>query len=104
MARNFNELRAKMTARQRDAVKQKAREMMAEMLLSEIRRETGMTQEDLAASLGITQPALSRMESQSDIQISTLYRIIKALGGEMEILVRMPKGQVRLTQFTNPAA
>ena len=45
-----------------------------------------MTQDELAASLGVKQPTLSRLEGQDDMQISTLRRVIEALGGELEII------------------
>ena len=58
-----------------------AKEMMAEMLLAEIRKSVGLTQEELAAAVGITQPSLSKLENQDDMQVSTLRRLIVALGG-----------------------
>jgi predicted transcriptional regulator len=73
--------------------------MMTEMLLSELRKSAGVTQEGLASSLGIKQPTLSRMESQSDMQISTLRRVIESLGGKLEIIAHLPDGDVRLSQF-----
>ncbi len=80
--------------------KAKAKEMIAEMLLVEIRKEVGLTQEDLAKTLGIKQPSLSKLESQDDIQISTLRRLINALGGQLELIVHMPGGDIRISQFT----
>ena len=77
MARNFQELQDKMTPESQVRAKKRAREMMTEMLLSELRKYAGVTQEELASSLGIKQPTLSRMESQEDMQISTLRRLIE---------------------------
>jgi transcriptional regulator with XRE-family HTH domain len=74
---------------------------LAEMLLSEIRRLAGLTQEQLAGSLGITQPTLSQLESQGDMQISTLRRIVEALGGELEIIATLPTGRISLSQFND---
>jgi transcriptional regulator with XRE-family HTH domain len=99
MARNFNELRAKMSPESRQRAEERAREMMSEMLLGELRRLSGMTQIQLAAALGIKQPTLSQLESQDDMQISTLQRIVAALGGELEIVAKMPTGRVALRQF-----
>jgi transcriptional regulator with XRE-family HTH domain len=99
MARNFKELRDKMSPERRVRVEEQAREMMVEMLLAEIRKESGLTQVDLAEALGIKQPSLSKLEAQDDMRISTLRRIIKALGGELELVARMPKGTIRLRQF-----
>lgn len=83
--------------------KARAKEMMADMLLAEVRKAVGLTQEELAESLGIKQPTLSRLESQGDMQISTLRRLIRALGGELEIIARLPGGVIRLTQFEDAA-
>ena len=99
MARKFSELRGKMSPERRARVDAQAREMMVEMLLAEIRKEAGLTQADLAEALGIKQPSLSKLEAQDDMQISTLRRIIKALGGELELVAKMPRGTIRLGQF-----
>jgi len=87
----------------RARAKSRAKEMMAEMLLSEIRQAAGLTQEELAQALGVKQPTLSRLESQHDMQISTLDRLIRALGGELEIVARLPGGTIRITQFGDAA-
>jgi len=100
MARqNYSSLRGRMTPDQLLQADVKAKEMMAEMLLAEIRRESGLTQEDLAAAMGIKQPTLSKLEAQSDMQISTLQRLVRALGGELEIVAHLPRGDIRLSQF-----
>lgn len=99
MARNFRELEEKMTPESRTRADARAREMMAEMLLAEIRRFMDLTQEDLAGALGITQPTLSKMENQDDMQISTLRRLIEALGGQLEIIAHLPRGDIRIRQF-----
>ncbi len=103
MKKNFNELRDKMDPVRQNRAKLRAKEAMADMLLSEIRRQTGFTQEDLATALGITQPTLSKMESQADMQISTLRRLVEALGGNLELIAHLPGGDVRIGQFVPKA-
>jgi DNA-binding XRE family transcriptional regulator len=103
MAKNSKELEAGMRPESLARAKTRAKEMMAEMLLSEIRRTVGLTQEQLAVSLGIKQPSLSRLEAQDDMQISTLRRLVAALGGELEIIARLPGGAIRITQFQDAA-
>jgi DNA-binding XRE family transcriptional regulator len=100
MARNFKELEQKMPPESLARAKVRAKEMMAEMLLAEIRKSVGLTQEDLAAQLGIRQPTLSKLESQDDMQISTLRRLIEALGGELELIAHLPRGDIRIGQFS----
>jgi DNA-binding XRE family transcriptional regulator len=53
--------------------------------LAKIRELVGVTQEDLAAKLDMTQGALSRAERSSDPKLSTLRRHVEALGGEIEV-------------------
>ena len=101
MAKNFKELERAMLPASLARAKSRAKEMMAEMLLAEIRKNVGMTQEDLAAQLGIKQPTLSKLESQDDMQISTLQRLIQALGGELELIAHLPGGDIRIRQFAS---
>lgn len=49
--------------------------------------------------MGIKQPTLSKLESQDDIQISTLQRLIHALGGQLELIAHMPGGDIKISQF-----
>ena len=69
------------------------------MLLSEIRELAGKSQREVADVLGIRQPSLSKLEKQSDMQISTLRRIVNALGGELEVVARFPDGTVKIEPF-----
>ena len=99
MSKKFSSLREKMSPLAQAKAKLKKKEIMAEMLLSELRQEAGLTQKDLADSLGIKQPSLSKLESQSDMQVSTLKRIVEGLGGSLEIIAHLPKGDLRIGQF-----
>jgi DNA-binding XRE family transcriptional regulator len=103
MARNFKELEAKMRPESRARAQLRAKEMIAEMLLAEIRTSVGLTQEELAKKLGIKQPTLSKLESQHDMQVSTLERLVSALGGKLEIIAHLPGGTIRITQFNDAA-
>ncbi|HSZ55975.1 MAG TPA: helix-turn-helix transcriptional regulator [Tepidisphaeraceae bacterium] len=96
---NWDKLIGRMTPERRTRIEQGVRENLTEMLLSEIRRVAGLTQEQVAETLGIKQPTLSQLESQNDMQITTLRRIIEALGGELEIIARFPGARIKLSQF-----
>ena len=96
---NWKNLTKRMAADRRARIERGVREDLAEMLLAEIRRVAGLTQEQLAESLGIKQPTLSQLESQDDMQISTLRRIVEAMGGELEIVATLPTGRIALSQF-----
>jgi len=103
MANKYEQLRGRMSPEQLARSEMQAKEMMAEMLLAEIRKEVGLTQEDLASAMGIKQPSLSKLESQDDMQISTLQRLIRALGGELELVAHLPGGDIRIRQFAQTA-
>jgi hypothetical protein len=36
------------------------------------------------------------------MHVSTLKRIIEALGGELEVIAKFPKGAVKIDQFAKP--
>ena len=59
------------------------------VMLQELRKEQGMTQEELANKCGTTKTYISRIENNaSDIRLSTLMRIIReGLGGHLKISV-----------------
>ena len=101
MAKSFDALaRRTTTAKLRAQAKRRAGALLGEYLLSKIRAGRGLTQVEVARALGITQPSLSKLEKQSDMQLSTLEKIVKALGGELEVIARFPKGHVRISPFS----
>ena len=59
------------------------------LLLQELRKEQGLTQEQLAEKCGTTKTYISRIENDaSDIRLSTLMRIIRdGLGGQLPVSV-----------------
>jgi DNA-binding XRE family transcriptional regulator len=67
--------------------------------LAELRRERGLTQVELAASLGIQQGAVSRLETRGDNKISTLREYCKSLGGELQVLAKFPDGSAAPIQL-----
>jgi len=100
MAKSFDELvRQTTTKKTRARAALRTQEMLAELLLREVRQLAGKSQRQVAQALGIKQPSLSKLENQSDMQISTLRKIVQALGGELEVLAKFPKGTVKIDQF-----
>jgi predicted XRE-type DNA-binding protein len=100
MAKSFDELvKRTTTKRTRERAATRTRQLLGELLLSEIRKRAGKSQQQVAESLGIKQPSLSKLEKQSDMQISTLRRIVNALGGELEVSARFPAGTVKIEPF-----
>ena len=103
MAKKFQELRAKMPADSQKRARAKTQKLLSEMALDELREARKLTQEQLAQQLRIKQPSVARMERRADMYISTLRGVIKAMGGEMQILAVFPDGRVRINQFRDIA-
>ncbi|HMT77933.1 MAG: helix-turn-helix transcriptional regulator [Saprospiraceae bacterium] len=61
------------------------------VMLQELRKEKGLTQEQLAEKCGTTKTYISRIENNaSDIRLSTLMRIIReGLGGNLKLNVNI---------------
>jgi len=100
MAKSFDSLvRRTTTKRTRDRAAKRTKELLGELLVSELRQAAGKSQREVAATLGIKQPSIAKIEKQTDMQISTLEKIVKALGGELEVVARFPKGAVKIRQL-----
>lgn len=99
MARNFNELRDRMSPESQARARQKANAYREEMPLDELRRARDLTQTTLANTLGINQAAVSKIEHRTDMYISTLSSVIEAMGGSLSIRAKFPDGEVEINQF-----
>lgn len=100
MAKKFSELVARMSPESRARSRALAEQMMREMPLVELRQARDFTQAELAEALGTTQASVSKLERRSDMYLSTLRRLVQAMGGELEITARFPDGEIRLGQLT----
>lgn len=65
------------------------------MNLAMIRKAAQLTQEDLAARLGKGQAAVSKLERQHDLLLSTLASYIHAAGSEAELVVTVGGHELR---------
>jgi DNA-binding XRE family transcriptional regulator len=99
MTRKFSELRAKMSPERRARIDAKVKEELAKIRLDELRAARGLSQQTLAESLHVQQPAIAKLEKRTDMYISTLRSHIKAMGGELEIIARFPDGDVKIANF-----
>lgn len=59
--------------------------------LRELRQIAGKAQADIASALNITQPSVSKIEKQTDMHLSTLRNYVEAVGGELELTVKLPR-------------
>ena len=99
MAKPFRNLVEKMSPQSRERVRKRTAEMHSEMALQELRRAMELTQQEIAGRLHMNQAAISKLEHQSDMYVSTLRRFVAAMGGELCIVARFPQGDVVINQF-----
>jgi len=98
-SRPYGELRAKMSPASKARAENRAKEMLAEMPLSEVRHAREMTQKQLAEILRINQASVSKLERRTDMYISTLRNVIEAMGGQLEITAVFRDGVIRINLF-----
>lgn len=66
--------------------------------LREARTEGGMTQVELARSMGVSQNRVSRMENgdMSTMSLDTIRRYVETLGGKLSLVADLPTGRITL--------
>ena len=79
-----------------DAVEQE----FLEMDLRTLSEAAGLTQEELAQRVNVTQSQLSKLEHREDFRLSTLQRYVTALGGQLEIVAVVDGKRIRLSNGT----
>ena len=72
-----------------------------EMSLRDLRKALKQTQVSVAKELGINQENVSRIETRSDLLISTLNSYIEAMGGTLRLVAEFPdRPPISLTGIT----
>ena len=99
MTKPFSNLVGKMSSGSRERIRRRTIELSREMALQELRQAMELTQQQIAGTLQMNQAAVSKLEHQSDMYISTLRRFLSAMGGELRIVASFPEGDVVISQF-----
>src|ERR1700727_2525820 len=94
--RPFNELTKGFTTERRARVAAKAAGLREAMTLEELRKARSLSQEDIARTLTVGQPAVAKLEKRRDMHVSNLRRYIEALGGTLELTARFADASVAL--------
>jgi predicted transcriptional regulator len=97
--RPFAELTKGFTPARRARVAAKAAELRETMTLEELRKARSLSQEEVADSLSIGQPAVAKLERRGDMHVSSLRRYIEALGGKLEITAHFDKTRVVISNI-----
>jgi hypothetical protein len=101
MAKNFRELRAKMSPGAQAASAPERRRLLEEMSLCQLRKARELTQTKIADELHMGQGDVSKLERRTDMYVSTLASYLQAVGADLEIRAVFPDGHaVKITQFS----
>src|SRR5207245_3608132 len=96
MAHKYAELRAKLSPKGKKISQELYAQHVEEMALNELREALDLTQEQLAELMKVSEVAVSRMERRPDLYVSTLRRVIKSMGGELEVREVLSKRKVEV--------
>ncbi len=80
------------------------RVMKAVTELTRAREEQGLTQQDVADRLGVSQANISRIEHEEDLYLSTLRDYVEALGGELQLKAVFEDQEIYLALPTEESA
>lgn len=91
MARSLDQVIAALPGERRARVEARFEELRTDLAsLGELRRVAGRAQADIARTLKIKQPSVSKIEKQADMYLSTLRSYVEAIGGQLDLVVRLP--------------
>jgi DNA-binding XRE family transcriptional regulator len=91
MGRTLTEIIDALPRQRRERIDSRYRELKHDVdSLRELRKVTGKAQADIAAALKIKQPSVSKIEKQTDMYLSTLRSYVEAIGGKLDLVVRLP--------------
>jgi len=99
MAKNFRALQEEVHARPgaTERIERLKEATLVEIALHELRRRKSLSQQELAARLHVGQPAVSKIERGEDLRLSTIRNYVEAVGGELELHVRLGDEDLLLT-------
>lgn len=87
MARKLDDIMATLPEERRRRVEARAMELAT---LKDLRAAARQTQQQLAATLGVGQDTISRLEKRSDMLLSTLRQYVESMGGKLELVAQFP--------------
>ncbi|MFG1426847.1 MULTISPECIES: XRE family transcriptional regulator [Hyphomicrobiales] len=92
MGRSLNDIIAALPAEEQAAIDARYQDLKHEVEgLRELRQIAGKAQAEIASALNIKQPSVSQIERQTDMYLSTLRSYVEAVGGELELTVKLPQ-------------
>ncbi|EKI2079722.1 helix-turn-helix transcriptional regulator [Escherichia coli] len=92
--RTLDEMIASRSPESQARIKEIADEMILEVGLQMMREELQLSQKQVAEAMGISQPAVTKLEQRgNDLKLATLKRYVEAMGGKLSLDVELPTGK-----------
>ncbi|WP_458309299.1 XRE family transcriptional regulator [Bradyrhizobium sp. 195] len=105
MGRSLNQIIADLPPERQKGIEARYQEVKQEVEgLRELRQLAGKAQADIATALNIKQPSVSKIEKQADMYLSTLRSYVEAVGGKLELVVKLPSRALRLQHLGDVGA
>jgi DNA-binding Xre family transcriptional regulator len=96
MAKKFSVLYDRMSPDRKARVEKRVAETLATLPLDKMRKARELTQSELAARMKIAQSEVSKIESRSDMYLSTLREYVESLGGHLVLRAEFPEGEINI--------
>ena len=96
--KSFKTLTSNLPREKVEAAKERLR---GEMSLAELREARHLTQETIGSILEVGQSSVAKVEKRTDMYVGTLRRVVRAMGGELDIVARFPEGEVKINNFAD---
>ena len=77
---------------------------LEEITLQNLGEKLGLSQSELAASLELSQREISDLESGQSLELNTLRNVVNALGGTMEIIIKLPNKEPIMMNLSDSEA
>ena len=93
MGRSLEEVTQSLSPEMHQKIENGTKDLILEvetLRLKQLRERWEISQQELAKILDISQPAVSKLENQQDILLSTLRQYVESLGGKLEIVATFP--------------
>ncbi|OAO37222.1 transcriptional regulator [Escherichia coli] len=92
--RTLDEVIASRSPESQTRIKEMADGMILEVGLQMMREELQLSQKQVAEAMGISQPAVTKLEQRgNDLKLATLKRYVEAMGGKLSLDVELPTGR-----------
>jgi plasmid maintenance system antidote protein VapI len=77
---------------------------LAEITLQNLRERLGLSSSELADSLELSEIEISDLENQPSLELNTIRNVVNALGGTMEIIIKLPNKEPIMMNLSDSEA